>query len=110
VARPAASSGIVSVRHLGGEWEPVTPDTDGWYVIEVPQGDRIEVELPPAAGAGYAGHVAVNAGHRPLPVGSSLDASAGVFYWQPAPAFLGAFDLVFEAPGIDAVRVRVVVK
>jgi hypothetical protein len=43
-------------------------------------------------------------------MGSSLDASAGVFYWQPAPAFLGAFDLVFEAPGTAAVRVRVVVK
>jgi hypothetical protein len=109
-APSAASSGIVSVRHLGGDWEPVPLNADGWHAIDVPQGGRIEVQLPPAASGEYTGHQVVSTERRPLPVGSSLDASAGVFYWQPAPAFLGVFDLVFEAPGIDAVRVRAVVK
>jgi hypothetical protein len=95
---------------LGGEWEPVPPNADGTYVVEIAQGGRIEVQLPPAANAAYEGHVAVNGERRDLPVGSSLDTTAGIFYWQPAPAFLGVFDLVFEARGIDAVRVRVVVK
>jgi hypothetical protein len=109
-ARPAASSGIVSVRHLGGEWERVAPDTNGWHAIDVPQGGRIEVQLPPTASSEYTGHQVVSTERRPLPVGSSLDASAGVFYWQPAPAFLGVFDLVFEGPGTGAARVRVVVR
>ncbi|MCX6546027.1 MAG: hypothetical protein NTV05_16650 [Acidobacteria bacterium] len=102
--------GPVSVRQLGGEWEDLPADAEGGHLIDVMQGDRIEVQLPRAASGGYLGHLAVDAERRPLPVGSSLDATAGVFYWQPAPAFLGAFDLVFEAPGTDAVRVRVVVK
>jgi hypothetical protein len=50
-----------------------------------------------------------------LPVGSSLDATARIFYWQPAPGFLGKYDLVFGpasregAARGEAVRVRVVV-
>jgi hypothetical protein len=95
---------------LGGDWQDVPADADGWHVIEIAQGGRIEVQLPFASGAPYAGAQKVGGSRRDLPVGSSLDATAGIFYWQPAPAFLGVFDLVFEAPGIDVVRVRVVVK
>ncbi|MCX6546028.1 MAG: FG-GAP-like repeat-containing protein [Acidobacteria bacterium] len=105
-----AAGGTVAVRHLGGDWQDVPADADGGRLIDVMQGGRIEVRLPPAAGGAYTGHLAVNAERRSLPVGSSLDMTAGIFYWQPDPAFFGAFDLVFEAPGTDAVRVRVVVK
>ncbi|MCX6546029.1 MAG: M12 family metallo-peptidase [Acidobacteria bacterium] len=109
-ARPAASSSTVSVRHLGGDWEDLPADAEGGHLIDVTQGGRIEVQLPPAAGGAYTGHIVVNAERRPLPLGSSFDAMAGIFYWQPDSAFLGAFDLAFEAPGTNAVRVRVVVK
>ena len=48
---------------------------------------------------------------RALPVGSTLDGATGTFMWEPAPGFLGPFDLVFvRSNGGDAVRVRVVVE
>lgn len=31
----------------------------------------------------------------PLPVGSTLDAETGFFYWEPGPGFSGQFPLVF---------------
>jgi hypothetical protein len=82
-------------------------------VIEMPQGERIELRLPLAGDGRYGGFLAVNGERRALPVGSSLDASAGVFYWQPAPGFLGRFDLIFVGSdgtaGAFDVPVRVVV-
>jgi hypothetical protein len=110
-----ASADPVRLRHLGGEWQPVSPAADGTHVIELAQDGRIEVQLPQLPGAAYAGVQAIGESRRPLPVGSSLDATAGLFYWQPAPGFLGKYDLVFGpssgagAVGGDAVRVRVVV-
>jgi hypothetical protein len=79
---------------LGGDWNTVSPGTAGWSVVEVAQDGRVEIKLP-AEGL---------AGSPDLPLGSSFDAKAGVFYWQPGPGFLGAFDLMF-----GAVPVRVVV-
>jgi hypothetical protein len=114
-AARAANDPSVAVRHLGGDWQRVGPTADGLRVVEVAQDGRIEVQLPPLAGATYAGAQEVGGRRRALPVGSSLDATAGLFYWQPAPGFLGKYDLVFGpssgagAAGGDAVRVRVVV-
>jgi hypothetical protein len=88
----------------------VPPDIDGVLSIEVAQGGRIEVQLPLLASGAYDAFLDVAGERRPLPLGSSFDAKAGIFYWQPAPAFLGAFELVFDGTGGDPVRVRVVVK
>jgi hypothetical protein len=102
--------GVVAVRQLGGAWQEVPADSDGLHVIEVAQGGRIEVQLPLLAAGTYAGFLEVAGQRRPLPLGSSFDAKTGVYYWQPDAAFLGAFDLVFEAPDEGAVRLRVAVK
>jgi hypothetical protein len=112
----------LAVRQLGGDWQTVTPSADGAYVIEVTQGGRIEVRLPRWDHMGpLKGFHIVADQRRLLPLGSSFDAKAGVFYWQPAAGFLGTYDLVFGAFGGDgaalgdaaahdaAVRVRVVV-
>jgi hypothetical protein len=100
----------IAVGRLDGEWQSVWPSTTGQRVIEVTQGERIEIRLPPAGDGRYAGFQAVNGEQRALPLGSSLDAGAGIFYWQPAPGFLGSFGLVFVAPGgATDVPVRVVV-
>jgi hypothetical protein len=58
-------------------------------------------------GATY-GHMVVNGRRQPLPVGSSL--RGGIFYWQPGPAFLGDYQLVFERPDSTETRVMVTVR
>jgi hypothetical protein len=107
-SRPLNTEAI-AVRQLEGDWQRVPPTASGVRTIEVRQGGRIEVRLPPAGR--YVGFQTVNRESRSLPVGSSLDAKAGVFYWQPAPGFLGSFDLRFDsASGSgDPVRVQVVI-
>jgi hypothetical protein len=84
----------------------------GTRVIELAQTDRIEVTLPQTTGR-YSGRLENGGARRPLPLGSSLDPDAGVFYWQPAPGFLGAYDLAFEpeggSPPRGAIRLRAVV-
>ena len=105
----------VGVRRTGGDWQRVEPTSVGDHVVEVNQGERIEVQLPSMAGATYAGVHLVRGATRALPLGSSLDARGGIFYWQPAAGFLGKYDLEFAAASGDgaaggvAVRVRIVV-
>ena len=101
----------LSVRHNGAEWTSVAANDDGTRVVEVDQGDRFELQLPALRQGLYAGSLLVNGTRRALPLGSSLDAEAGIFYWQPSPGFLGAFDLTFDpATGsAGSVRVRAVV-
>ncbi len=66
--------------------------------IVVEELERIEVALPAApGGALWSGAVRFGAESRPLPVGSSFDAEAGVFRWQLGPGFLGRHELVFTA-------------
>jgi hypothetical protein len=111
--RPApaltVSSEPVSVRPVGGDWQPVTPARDGTVVVDVRQGGGVEVRLP-ATGGAYAGYQDIGGERRPLPLGSSLDAETGVFSWQPGPGFLGNFDLVFLVQGREVSHVRVVVR
>ena len=111
-ARPAVMrTDSVHVRHLRGERQAVALNGDGTRVIEVDQDGRIEVQLPALRRGTYAGFQQLGPSRRPLPLGSSLDPQAGIFYWQPSPGFLGIFDLLFEpADGTDGpVQVRVVV-
>jgi len=43
----------------------------------------------------YHGYMVVGNELKPLPIGSTLDTDRGIFYWQPGPGFLGAYDFVF---------------
>jgi hypothetical protein len=100
----------IAVRRDEGEQTWVWPNARGTRVIAIEQDTRVAVQLPAVTGAPYVGYQLVSGMRRPLPVGSSLDAGANTFYWQPAAGFLGSFDLVFEAPGRGtAVLVRIVV-
>jgi hypothetical protein len=59
--------------------EPLYPAKDGNFYVRIKQNQRLEIHLPP--------HSTLS----PLPVGSHLDKTRRIFYWQPGPAFLGLF-------------------
>jgi hypothetical protein len=99
----------VEVRR-GIESTLVYPGLAGDRVIAIGQSERVEVKMPHLDGARYTGYQTVNGERRALPLGSSLDAAQGIFYWQPAAGFLGSFQLEFvTAPDGAPVRVRAVV-
>jgi Zn-dependent metalloprotease len=60
--------------------------------VTVPAGGRLEVQLGSPVDDGYllAGRTMAA-----LPVGANLDRSRGVFTWNPAPGYLGTFELAF---------------
>jgi hypothetical protein len=100
------SEEAVTVAHGFGELpEIVMPDSSGLRLARVKQGDRIEMRLPRGYEKAYQ---LMNGLDRPLPVGSSFDAASNTFYWQPAPGFLGSYELVFVS-GAEQIRVRVFV-
>jgi ELWxxDGT repeat protein len=43
----------------------------------------------------YTGYIFAGFRLNPLPTGSNLDSTRGVFYWQPGPGFVGEYRFVF---------------
>jgi len=88
---------------LNAGFLPRYPEADGVVRIEIPEVNRLEIELgddPESAafapgGLSYSGYMVVGNELRPLPVGSTLDRRTGRFSWMPGPGFLGTYDLVF---------------
>jgi len=60
------------------------PDHDGVIVVRVRQSERVELHFP--------GETSIVSR---LPVGSTMDSKAGIFYWLPGPAFLGSYTFDF---------------
>ena len=81
----------------------------GRVVIRSEEVSRVEMWLGSAGR--LTGHLRVADGLAPLPTGSHLDATTGVFTWAPGAGFVGAYDLVFvrwegeRAVGRQEVRV-----
>jgi hypothetical protein len=75
----------------------IYPDDKGITKVKIKELERIEVHLPGAhANEGsYSGYIKGGGCLRALPVGSTLDAKKGIFYWQPGTGFLGRYHLVF---------------
>jgi len=74
-----------------GEPQKLYPDKDGNIRINIFELERLELRLPGLSSA----YMTVNGQRRPLPVGSTLDAERGVFYWLPGPGFRGKYTFVF---------------
>ena len=103
----ADSAEPITVAHGYGQLPViVTPDAAGERMVRIKQGARIEIHLPRGYGEAYQW---LNGSSRTLPVGSSWDPLSNTFYWQPAAAFLGSYDLVFVNGGAQ-IRVRVSVE
>jgi CSLREA domain-containing protein len=112
VASPAPPSALresglpLLLTHGVGELpRPVRAETDEPRTVEIRQGERIELRMPRGFERAYQ---QVNGQPRELPVGSTWDAAGGILYWQPAPGFLGRFQMVFVSDR-ERISVRVVV-
>ena len=92
---PLDSGAIVGRRGL----DPAAPylafaaGGSGRVVVRSEEVNRVELHLGPAEH--YSGHLRTSEGLSPLPIGSHLDATTGVFTWAPGVGFVGAYDLVF---------------
>ena len=88
-------------------------DEDGVRDLTMRALDRVELDLSPGDSsecrATYVGYEVVRGELRKLPVGATLDA-AGVFYWHPGPAFLGAYELLFVRTDCAGARQRIPVR
>ena len=75
--------------------ELVFPEWSGEIRVRAHETEQVEVRLASQfddSQATYEGYVVVNGRMRPLPVGSTLNSTTGVFTWQPGPGFLGRYD------------------
>lgn len=90
------------------EFKPAYPDENGDIVIEIQQSQRLELRffqekpflVDPMGLPVDTPHVRPRTINRSeMPVGSSLDITQGIFYWQPGAAFLGDYDLYFITTG-----------
>ncbi len=79
------------------------PNSQGVYLIELEELDRIQLQ----AGA-IAGHLLVGGQIGPLPVGSTL--KDGTLYWQLGPGFLGTYDMLLERASAPPIRLRVLIR
>ena len=67
-------------------------DASGRTVVRSEEVSRVELQL----GAGpHVGYLRTSDGLSPLPVGSHLEPTTGVFTWAPGVGFVGPYDFVF---------------
>ncbi len=102
---------------LKAEARELLPAADGTYRVEIPEVDRVVMELGgvPAPGetgsrpgrTRYRGYMLAGGELRPLPIGSHLDSRTGRFSWMPGPGFVGTYALVFaHEAGREPFRVQ----
>jgi hypothetical protein len=90
----------------------VSPDKEGITNIVIKENERIELRVSSPFLA-ISGYMMAGDTLKPLPTGSTWDASAGIFYWQPGPGHLGEYRFVFIEKGpygkICKKRIRVLI-
>jgi subtilisin family serine protease len=112
------SSPVEVIKGCNRNGEPIKsyPDETGIITIKIRELERIElrfdenrtqveVEVEEKSSKNskfiiqnskfYSGYQVIGDQLRPLPIGSTLDAKRGVFYWQPGPGFFGPYEFVF---------------
>jgi len=73
------------------------PDKEGIIHIVIKEDERIEIGLRDQGSGAYRyfGYLVIGQEQRTLPIGSFLDSSKGIFYWQPGPGYIGMYNFVF---------------
>ncbi|MCP5103660.1 MAG: hypothetical protein GY950_09795, partial [bacterium] len=64
--------------------QKIYPNEKGTIDIEIKELERLVIHFLPGVET-----------VSPLPIGSTLDRSKGIFYWQPGPGFIGEYAFVF---------------
>jgi len=80
---------------LNRDMETAFVSEEGISRITIRQLERVEADLGVSPGGNIAGYLLVGGAYRPLPIGSTLDAGNGIFYWQPGPGFVGTYSFIF---------------
>jgi len=70
------------------------PEEKGMNELIIKELDRVEIKLGESHGD-ILGYLLCGDELKKLPIGSTLDAKTGTFYWSPGPGFLGRYSLVF---------------
>jgi hypothetical protein len=90
----------------------ISPDKEGIINIVIKENERMELRISSPSSAVF-GYMKVGDTIRPLPTGSTWNASTGVFYWQSGPGYLGEYRFVFieKSPNgkICKKRIRVLI-
>ena len=78
-------------------FDPCSPAFDETETVEIKELERVEIKIKSENIPSHhiTGYLAVGDKLRNLPIGSTLDSDAGIFYWQPGVGFLGEYHLVF---------------
>jgi hypothetical protein len=77
--------------------EPFSPLSNETKTVEIKELERVELNLPDKGV--YEGYLVVGDQLRELPIGSTLDRSNGIFYWQPGAGFIGRYHFAFFEKG-----------
>jgi hypothetical protein len=104
---PESDTAITVAKGFGELPVVLDPAVLGARIIELKQGERIEVRVP--RDFDEAWQLGPDGQRRSLPVGSTWQAGDGILYWQPAEAFLGRYRIVFSN-GRERISVRVIVQ
>ncbi len=80
---------------LDGKKSTIYPDHENVFHVTLSPLDRVEIHIGKVSNGTMSGYMNIGERCSPLPVGSSLDISNGIFYWQPGPGFSGEYSLEF---------------
>jgi phosphatidylserine/phosphatidylglycerophosphate/cardiolipin synthase-like enzyme len=89
------------------------PEYGGRISVTAAELEQVELRLMnefTEAGGTFEGYLVVGSQLRPLPSGSALDATKGVFTWQPGAGFVGGYDFVFVRTDLSGNRSRIPVR
>ncbi len=104
---------VARVAETDNTPQVVMPEWTGEIRVRSREAEPIAINLTgewDVLGGVYQGFLIVDGELRPLPPGSALDATQGIFTWQPGAGFIGTYRLVFVRTLSDGSKTKVPVR
>jgi len=94
---------LKKVFSKGLEPQEIYPDNEGLIKLEMKELGLIKLNLSHniTGVSQISGYMVVGNQLHSLPIGSTLDAEKGIFYWHAGPGFFGRYHFVFIEKGQD---------